>query len=400
MKLKITLTLMLLLTAMCGYSQLRVVDNKVTVNGSHTVGITPSWPKTDSDGNRNPKQALIVIGYDGFPENQIEKTRVLTETNNFNAHETTTDKHNQRLDLYYISLEEEALVFQHPVYGPTRVSLPKMKNKGVYSLTLQVDKRMDIDIEPLTDYETVKVYLDQYKGEESPAHFEGVPLGKHPLLFEFPDGTRKSFTIDVTPQSKIFDELTNPELDMRKRMPLKIESNDHNVTVYVDDKKVADKAPFIANLPAGTYTIKVVSNLNDRKFDITTETVKLGEPMKTVKLNPRERRKFKITGDFKNYTSVPMMLYAGKQEAYKISQSHAKGEQKTYEFDLPVGSKYKFRATYQGNEGKRTIKVTPDMAYAQTIVIKPRHKIIWPWEREYDAPRWASPQPILKNVLR
>lgn len=186
MKLKIALTLMLLLTAMCGYSQLRVVDNKVTVNGSHTVGITPSWPKTDSDGNRNPKQALIVIGYDGFPENQIEKTRVLTETNNFNAHETTTDKHNQRLDLYYISLEEEALVFQHPVYGPTRVSLPKMKNKGVYSLTLQVDKRMDIDIEPLTDYETVKVYLDQYKGEESRPTSRACPWASTRYSLSFP----------------------------------------------------------------------------------------------------------------------------------------------------------------------------------------------------------------------
>lgn len=64
----------------------------------------------------------------------------------------------------------------------------------------------------------------------------------------------------------------------------------------------------------------------------------------------------------------------------------AKGEQKSYEFDLPVGSKYKFKATYQGNEGKRTIKVTPDMDYNQVIRIKRRNKFVWPWEREYDAP--------------
>ncbi|MCM1152918.1 MAG: DUF4397 domain-containing protein [Muribaculum sp.] len=383
---KISLLLLAASPAVAMAQDLKIVDNKISVNAGATSGITPEWPALDADGNRNPRQALIVIDYDGLPEEEIPKTKILPDLNNPNKRQELKDANGQPLTFLFVSLDDQSLTFNNPTFGSARLNLPRLSNKQIYSTTLQVDKRMNIDIEPLTDFETVKVYLDRSTSKETPARFNNVTLGKHSVMFEMPDGRHETHIINVTAQTEKFNEVTNPELDMRKRMPVKIESSQHNVAVYVDDQKVASQAPYTAMLPAGNHTIRVVNNNNEREFDITTVNLKQGAEQQTVKLKPSERRKFIVTANFSGYTSVPMMLYAGKEEAYKISREHAKGEQRSYEFDLPVGTKYKFRATYQGNEGKRTIKVTPDIAYSQVIDIKKRRKIVWPWDREYSAP--------------
>ena len=387
MKSRITISVILLIiSTMCSYAQLRIVDGSIKVDGGATMGISPVWPKEDADGNRNPEQALIVISYDGFPENQTGNTQISTDICNPNGIKQETTEAGTPLTFIYISLEEPHLNFSHPVFGAARVKLPAIANKGIYGVTLQVDKRMTIDLEPLSDFESVKVNLDRNESKDSPARFSNVTLGKHNIVFEFPDGQQVTRTIDVTSTTNKFNEVTNPDFDLRELMPLKIESSDRNVTIYIDDEKVATKAPFITTLPSGNHTVKAVSNNNERKLDIQTVKIVKGAKETTVKLKPCERHRFRVSGSFENMSNVPMMLYAGKEEAYKISEDHAKGEQRFYEFDLPVGSRYKFKATFQGNEGSRSVKVKNDMDYDQIITIKRRQKIVWPWEREYDAP--------------
>ena len=387
MKLKANITLLFLLTAtICGFGQnlLKVVDQTIKPTGN-TQGHTPNWPEFDSDGNRNPQQALIIVKYDGFPEEEIEKAIITPDLTNLNRREELKDPLGQTVSFLYVPIDNNNLTVTSK-YGPERVSLNNLQNKGIYEMTLLVDKRMNIDIEPLTDDESVTVYLDRGQGKSTPARFNNVSLGKHNLMFELPDGRHESREINVTVNSDRFNETNTPSLDLRQRMPVKIESNNSNVTVYVDDVEVAKKAPFTVQLPAGDHTFKVVSNANDREFDVTTLKLELGSKDVSVKLQPRERRKFEVTASYEGMDQVPMMLYAGKEEAYKISESHAKGERRSYVFDLPIGTKYKFKATYQGHEGKRTIKVTPDLAFYQNIKIKKRKKIVWPWDREYMAP--------------
>lgn len=387
MKLKTNLILLFLLTMAIGaygQSNLKVVDQAIKP-ASNTEGYTPVWPTEDSDGNRNPKQGLVMVKYDGFPSDDIKKTNISPDLSNINKREEYEDANGQPITFLYVPLDNNNLTITSP-YGSARVNLPNMKNKGVYEMTVLVDKRMNVDIEPLTDFESVTVYLDRSQGKSTPARFNNVSLGRHSLKFELPDGRHETREIYVTVNTERFNDTTNPDLDLRQKMPVKIESTKLDATVYVDDVEVSKKAPFTAYLPAGDHTFKVVSNRNDREFDVTTAKINLGSQPVAIKLNPRERRKFRVTASYAGRDDVPMMLYAGKEEAYKISEDHAKGEQKSYLFDLPVGTKYKFRATYQGNEGSRTVKVTPDIAYDQNILIKKRSKIVWPWEREYEAP--------------
>lgn len=387
MKLKTNLILLFLLTMAVGaygQSNLKVVDQAIKSTES-TQGHTPEWPDRDSDGNRNPKQALIVVKYDGFPQEEIVNTKFNPDLAYLIKQENFTNAQGEPITFLYVPLDNNNLTI-NSAYGSARVGLPKMKNKGIYEMTLLVDKRMNIDIEPLTDFESVTVYLDRSQGKSTPARFNDVSLGKHVLVFELPDGRHETREINVAVNTDRFNETTNPELDIRRRMPVKIESTNPDVTIYVDDMEKAKRAPFTDYLPAGDHTFKVVSNRNERQFDVTTAKINIDAQPVTVKLNPRERRKFRVTASYGGREDVPMMLYAGKEEAYKISEDHAKGEQRSYLFDLPVGTKYKFRATYQGNEGSRTVKVTPDIAYDQNILIKKRSKIVWPWEREYEAP--------------
>ena len=374
--------LFFLATTICASGQhLKVVDQVIKPDAS-TEGLIPNWPEFDSDGKRNPQQALIVVKYDGFPEEEIIKTEIKPDLNNLNGKEQHKDSEGQPITFLYVPLDNENLTISSS-YGPARVSLNKMMNRGIYEMTLLVDKRMNIDIEPLTDFESITVYLDKSIGKSTPARFNDVSLGKHNLMFEMPDGRHETREINVTVNTDRFNETTNPDLDLRQRLPVKIESSNPDVTVYVDDVEVSKRAPFTAMLPAGDHTFKVVGNHNDRQIDIKSEKIDKGV---TVKLNPVERRKFQVTASYEGRSNVPIMLYAGKEEAYKISENHAKGEQRSFLFDLPIGSKYKFKATYQGNEGSRTIKVTPDIAYDQNIGIKKRTKFVWPWERDYQAP--------------
>lgn len=386
MKLKANIILLFLMIAsVAAHAQhLKVVDQTIKANAG-TGGITPNWPDLDSDGNRNPKQALIIVKYDGFPQEEIAKTIISPDLTNLNRREEYKDANGQPVTFLYVPIDNSRLDIKSS-YGPQKVNLNNLTNRGIYEMTLLVDKRMNIDVEPLTDYESVTVYLDRSVGKNTPARFNNVSLGRHSLMFELPDGRHETREIIVTVNTDRFNETTNPDLDLRRRIPVKIESTSGDVTIYIDDVEVAKKAPYTAQIPAGDHTFKVVSNSNPREFDVATAKIDVGASASTLKLNPRERRKFEVTASYNGMQNVPMMLYAGKEEAYKISESHAKGERRSYVFDLPIGTTYKFRATYQGNEGKRTVKVTPDMAYDQPITIKKRKKIVWPWEREYMAP--------------
>lgn len=388
MKIKLKLSLVLLLTsALCSYGQnyLKVVDQSIKSN-ANTQGHTPNWPQEDSDGNRNPKQALIIVKYDGFPAEEVENLLITPDLTNLNRREELKDADGQPLTFLYVPLDNNHLSFSSK-YGTERVNLNNLTNKGIYDMTLLVDKKMNVDIEPLTDYESVTVYLDRGEGKSTPARFNNVSLGRHDLVFQLPHGngtvTRE---IIVTVNTERFNETTNPDLDIRQRMPVKIESTMGNVTVYVDDVEVSKQAPYTAYLPSGDHTFKVVNNNNEREFDVSTIKLEKGSTDVSIKLHPRERRKFEITASYDGMSNVPMMLYVNKEEAYKISEEHAKGERRSFTFDLPIGSTYKFRATYQGNEGKKTIKVNADMPYYEIIEIKKRRKFVWPWEREYIAP--------------
>lgn len=387
MKLRLNFSLLFLLAAtLWGFGQdlLKVVDQTVKPTG-YTEGHNPNWPELDSDGNRNPEQALIIVKYDGFPEEEIVNIDITPDITPLNRREELKDPLDQPITFLYVSIDNHNLSFSSK-YGPARVPLINLQNGGIYEMTLLVDKKMNIDVEPLTDYDSVTVYLDRGQGKTTPARFNNVSLGKHSLMFELPDGSRVAREINVTVNSDRFNETNTPELDLRHKMPVKIESTSGNVSVFVDDVEVAKSAPVTVHLPMGDHTVKIVTNGNDREFDIATLKLDRDSKDVSVKLNPRERRKFEVTASYEGMDNVPMMLYIGKEEAYKFSEDHAKGERRSYMFDLPVGSEYKFRATYQGHEGNRTIKVTPDIGFYQNIRIKKRKKIVWPWEREYVAP--------------
>lgn len=386
MKIKSIVSVLFLLTGVVyGHAQnLIVVDGSLKVNAG-TEGHSPNWPKTDSDGNRNPEQALIVVKYDGFPEDQIGNISITPDLSNLNGRENLQDAKGQPITFLYVPIENNYLNIASP-YGPAKVNLNNPANKGIYEMTLMVDKKMNIDIEPLSDYESITVYLDRSEGKSTPARFNNVSLGRHSLLFELPDGSHETREINVTVNSDRFNSSTNPDFDLRKLMPVTIESDNRAVTIYVDDVEKAKQAPATVYLPAGDHTFKVVSNSNEREFDISTIKMEMGISPGIIRLQPRERKKFEVTASFEGKSLVPVMLYVDKEEAYKISQSHAKGERPRYVFDLPVGNKYKFKATYQGNEGSKTITVTPGMDYDQTINIKKRRSFVWPWEREYSSP--------------
>lgn len=386
MKMRLNVIILLLLTAILeGYSQdlLKVVDQTVKPLG-YTHGWIPEWPLIDSDGNPDPQQALIVVNYDGFPKEEISKVFISPDVDNLNRREDHEDELGQPFTFLYVPLDNRFLSITSP-YGPTRVTLPNMENRGIYEMTLLVDKRMNIDIEPLTDEESIKVYLDRSQVKSTPARFNNVTLGRHELMFEFPDGRRETREIFVNVNTLHFNETTTPGLDLRRIIPVRIESTSGNVSVYVNDEKMSDHTPYTAMLPAGDYTIKGVSNTNDRQFDVVPIKLEADSKGTVVKLEPRERHKFVVNASFEGM-NVPAMLYIGKEEAYKYSTSQVKGERREYMFDLPVGSKYNFRATYQGNEGKRVIEVKPGMLGIQTIKIKKRKKFVWPWEREYVIP--------------
>ncbi len=377
----------LIWVAFAASAQLKLVYPQARVNPGAVFGIDYTWPEIDADGNDVDKQALVVVEYSGLNASVAEQMQISAGDVIPNKIQTVKLPDGSVRTLVFLPVKTTVLSITPPSstgYNSVQATLPKLTDKTVYSLEALLDKKVRISVEPQLDVESVTVILDDNRKQATPAIFNNVSLGPHKLSFLMPGALVIDHVIDVTEQLTEFNPVSVPALDMRTLHSVTIESSKSNSSVYINGKKVAQSTPYIAKLPAGGHTIKVVDNNDPASSDERTVKVVLKQRAATERFTPCRNKEFTVSAVVDGRRE-PFTLYVNGKSSYEYTADHKGGDQMSFRFNLPVGEKYSFKGTYQGREGSQIVSVSEHMNPDVVLNIKRRRQFLWPWDREYDA---------------
>ncbi len=257
-------------------------------------------------------------------------------------------------------------------YGTSnRLPNIKLEPKHVYDVVLKNDITVSINV--ITQPEGAVVSLETGQRSTTPATLSDITLGKHILTISNNGRRVKTDTIEVTETNIKF------EYDLRPKKSVRIKTDPAGATIVINGEKLTQLSPVEIELPHDNYHIEAILTSKERD----SKTIRVNDYTDEIILNPIERKAFDVIAIYEG-SSVPADLYVNGQ-LYKDKNGNAVRGAKRYSFNEPVGSKYKMKMSYYGDTKERTIKVKRDMNVDQIINIKPRNRITWPWQREYDS---------------
>lgn len=340
--------------------------------GHNNMSYHANWPEAHGGD-----QALLIIEWDGLPIEDLGGVTFITNRGRINQVEHHTQG---KPETYiYVYTDTPYIRLNHDKYGTTNIMLNNLSDHDVWSIPVVLDKLVNIEINPLTDYnKPVRVTLVVPEtGAEietmSPANFPNMVPGNYNVRFAI-DGRNEERNITVTPTQKVFG---GANFDFRHFKDITLESTEKGY-FYIDGAYYGEGTVITANLPYGTHTvaIKVNENLQDEK---TIDVNKDSEDI--YYLSPIPSITFEVVG-----------MYQGKKVPTTISvpglsvDRYNEGiESDTHRFTLPVDSRpYTYYLDYNGHKGSKEIKVNLGMSNVQEVKLKADSRIVWPWEREYE----------------
>ena len=330
----------------------------------------------DWSDNDDVKQALVIVRWDGFPAEDLNELYVEIEPYGIPKVE---HKIQGRPETWiYLPQDTRSITLRHAKYGDADIQLEKMNYHDVWSVLVALDKLVNIEIKPLTDYnKSVRVVLvnnetHHEREAKTPAFFENVLPGEYDVRFAI-DGRIKERSITVTPTRTVFGE---EDFDFRNYKEITIESTLKG-SIYIDNEIKGDDTSVTVQVPFGPHTVsvKVDDNLMDKKvIDVNAESPG------TFYLTPVQLKTFEVVGLYKG-KKVPIIISVPglPKDCYREGVAEDK-----HQFTLPVNSKpYKYYVYYEGRKGSKEIHITPKMNNVQEINISADQKMVWPWQRDY-----------------
>ena len=346
-------------------------------SGNNNLAYHIEWPGSDE-----LSQAVLIIKWDGFPVNEINRVWFKMEgpASSTNANYMKVENKTQgTLESWiFLPLDASRVTLEHPKFGSTTISLKGMKQHDVWSIPVVVDNLVNIEIKPLTDYnKQVRITLvNPRTGAEqeamSPATFENVSPGIYNVRLAI-NGRNVERQIMVTPTQKIFGD---EKFDFRTTKPVTFESTEKGIFL-IDGAYRYDGTSFTTELPYGPHTVevRVSDNLKDEKvIDVNEDSPEI------IYFSPILSRTFEVVGMYQGKI-VPTRIYVA---GLSTDRYDAETEDKKHTFTLPVGgTPYKYTLYYGGMRVTKEIKVTPNMDNVQQIKLNSQHSMVWPWQRDY-----------------
>lgn len=331
----------------------------------------------DWDGNSDVRQALVIIKWDGFPPADLKDLYVDIEP--FGNLRVEHKMQGRPETWIYLPQNTRSLTLRHAKYGEEFIELPRMNYHDVWSLPVALDKLVNVEIRPLTDYDkSVRVVLVNNETQDereakSPAIFENVLPGDYNVRFAI-DGRNKERKITVTPTQTVFG---GKDFDFRNYKQVTIESTQKG-KFYIDGEFWGEGVNVSVPVPYGSHTISV--KVNETLKDEKTVDVNASSP-DVFYLSPIQSRTFEVVG-----------MYQGKKVPTEISvpglskDRYQWGETADrHRFTLPIdGAPYTYYLSYDGHKGSKQIHVTQDMKTVQEIKLSADQKVVWPWQRDYE----------------
>jgi hypothetical protein len=318
-----------------------------------------NWPK-DADGENFT--ALVRVKFVNLPMQEAEKVEfrypAAVRQSKRDFRETINE-----CWLFVDAVEGCWIEARHPAYGVSnRLRIPvTMKPKGIYEVTLENDKTVNIHI--TSQPAGAVVTLDGIRQEKrTPCDIAGVRLGKHELTWTL-NGKIKTETVEVT------DANTSFRCDLRDYRTITIQSDPQEAVIYVNNER-RGVAPVEVSLPYGPHQFRAV--LSETQVDEQTITID-ASTNSVLLLQPIKKKEVEFFAKYAGQRVSADLFVEGKAEG-----------QTPRKMTLRYGT-YHVRMSHQGKDKKQTIRVNNGSASAYELKIPTRNNFTWPWEIEYEA---------------
>lgn len=373
-----------------------ISNNQAGLGGKNLGSLNIEWPTEDRDGtpigrSTNTTVILVEFHFKNFPPEEIEKIKFSPNNSVGGDYKGSKFETSGAEKIYccFVSAGTSYIDLISPTYGNGRLELDdlNLKDRDIVSATITPDARQNITVQPIRDNgATVKVVLDDkdsaiVSDAKPQAKFMNVSHGEHELKYYANNELIKSVIVVVDNVANSFNNH-----DLRTYKTIDIISQPEGAAIYIDNEHVGTAPLHNYSITVGPHTF--VAQLNQKEKE--EKNVNIGANISNVTLYPRETQAFSvnITLDHTPYTAD---LYVNGDQVNKFFEKaqinqHYDTYASTYNFDLPVGNSYSFKATVGDNASKvQTVKVKKGMKDV-SLIMKRHHtnEIIWPWEREYD----------------
>lgn len=326
-----------------------------------------TWKK---DYNGDPC-ALIRVKFKNMPKDEIMSLNFDFSLQGKKEEARVDSLSSSRKELWlYVENDIDAImeVTDNKGNKSNRQSGITFRSKHVYDVTLTCEKRQTINIRALPYGAIFKLDGDKV----STGRFENVTYGSHDLEISINGELKKVTQIEVSDLSNSF------EFDLREKKKIKIKSDPKGATIKIDGKLLDKFTPTEVELAYGNYHIEAEMGLNESD----AKTITVNEFTEEIVLNPIKRQAFEVSAMYQG-RAVPADLYVNG-EIYKDKNGNIQTGLLRYTFNEPVGSKLKLRMSYVEATEERTIKVEQGMDVNQQFHIKPRNRITWWWQKNYN----------------
>lgn len=324
----------------------------------------------DFDG-KNPC-ALIQVKFINMPKDEIRALDYICDLNGNKARATVDklDSEDHSMWIFVTATKKGAFeIIDKNGVKSNRLTGLTFQPKQCYEVTLTCEKRQTINIRALPSNAIFKLDGDKV----STGRFENVTYGSHNLEISINGELKKVTQIEVSDLNNAF------EFDLREKKKIKIKSDPRGASIKIDGKLLNKFTPTEVELAYGNYHIEAEMGLNETD----AKTITVNEFTEEVVLNPIKRKAFEVSAMFQGRV-VPADLYVNG-EIYKDKNGNIQTGLLRYTFNEPVGTKLKLRMSYVEATEERTIKVEQGMDENQQFHIKPRNRITWWWQKEYDS---------------
>lgn len=326
--------------------------------------------------------SIVRIKVTGMSVSEMAKLKVIGSAN-ASVHDTQFLEDEQEWIVPLSKGSNMWLEMSHPTYGKsTRLSLPKLKEKGIYDVTLVNNRTTTIVVHSLPN--GADVYLDGNLCGKTPCEIPEQRFGKHDLKLMYGSKT-KEMKIDVEEGHTFFEDF-----DFRERRKLNIVSSEDNTTIYIDNKPIGQAPIYGYEMLVGPHTFKAVrqgsKGYNDTQID--EQTIEVASQTE-IKLYPIKKGNVQVLTRYAG-RSVAAELVVDNKTKYTNEQS--------YKINLPYGT-HSFRVSYYGKSKEKTINVNkPEQT--QIFKLSAKNDVVWPWQREYDiAPVGFSLSYVYKQLV-
>lgn len=326
--------------------------------------------------------AIVRIKVTGMSVSEMSKLKVIGSAN-ASVHDTQFLENEQEWIVPLSKGTNMWLEMSHPTYGKsTRLSLPKLKEKGMYDVTLVNNRTTTIVVHSLPD--GADVYLDGNHHGKTPCEISEQRFGKHDLKLMYGSKT-KEVKIDVEEGHTFFDDF-----DFRERRNINIISSEDNTTIYIDNQLIGQAPIHNYEVLVGPHTFKAIhtgskgyndTQIDEQTIDISSQT--------EIKLYPIKKGNVQV---LTRYAGKPVYaeLVVDNKDKYTSEPS--------YKVNLPYGT-HSFRVSYNGKSKEKFINVNkPEQT--QVFKLSAKNDVVWPWQREYDiAPVGFSLAYVYKQLV-